>query len=157
MGAIITINGDFTMSDFTNFGGVVKNNRKSGGGSAYRVGVWRDKTGGQHHIKTAVLGVDNGQGFVWKVEGGKIIIRTLTEAQEELARKAGLGVFKSSTDGGKKWHNYAVVGDSAEFGQACDIIKGITGGDLAVNINSDKGAEVLAVFDVAEWGEEGGK
>ena len=129
---------------------------KNGGGSTNSVfGLWSSPSDGkQKHIKTKVLGIKDGQGFIVDIVNNKIRLITFTSEEADELKKNGISVFKSASkgtnsDGSKKYQSYAVIEgiDEDTWSKMVDI----NGGVKTYNKNSTEGREVLKRYEVVQY------
>lgn len=129
---------------------------KNGGGSTNSVfGLWSSPTDGkQKHIKTKVLGIEDGQGFIISIVDDKIRLTTFSDSEVDELKKNGISVFKSASkgvnsDGLKKYQSYAVVEgiDEDTWNKMVDI----NGGVKTYNKNSTEGQKVLKRYEVVQY------
>lgn len=129
---------------------------KNGGGSKNSVfGLWSSPSDGkQKHIKTKVLGIKDGQGFIVDIVNNKIRLITFNDDEVKALKDNGISVFKSASkgtdpDGSKKYQSYAVVEgiDEDTWSKMVDI----NGGVKTYNKNSTEGREVLKRYEVVQY------
>ena len=136
--------------------GGFKTQSKNGGGSTNSVfGLWSSPTDGkQKHIKTKVLGIKDGQGFIVDIVNNKIRLITFNDDEVKALKNNGISVFKSASkglnsDGSKKYQSYAVIEgiDEDTWNKMVDI----NGGVKTYNKNSVEGREVLKRYEVVTY------
>lgn len=129
---------------------------KNGGGSTNSaIGLWSSPSDGkQKHIKTKVLGIKDGQGFIIDIVNDKIRLITFDDDEVKALKNNGISVFKSASkglnaDGSKKYQSYAVI-EGIDSNTWDEMVK-INGGVKTYNKNSTEGREVLKRYEVVRY------
>ena len=137
-----------------NKGGFKNQSNNGGGRQNVAIGLWEDSQGRQKHIKTKVLGIKDGQGFIVDIVNDKIRLITFNNDEVKALKDNGINVFKSCSkglnpDGSKKYQSYAVIEgiDEDTWNKMVDI----NGGVKTYNKNSTEGREVLKRYEVVQY------
>ena len=137
-----------------NKGGFKSQSNNGGGHQNVAIGLWQDSQGRQKHIKTKVLGIEDGQGFIISIVDNKIRLTTFTNSEVDELKDNGINVFKSCSkgidkNGKKKYQSYAVIEgiDSNTWDEMVDI----NGGVKRYNKNSVEGQKVLKRYEVVQY------
>ena len=147
------MNSNFIQS-IKNMGGFKSQSNNGGGRQNVAIGLWQDSHGRQKHIKTKVLGIEDGQGFIIDIVNDKIRLITFTSKEVDELKNNGINVFKScskglNTDGSKKYQSYAVI-EGIDSNTWDEMVK-INGGVKRYNKNSVEGQKVLAHYEVIAY------
>ena len=136
--------------------GGFKNQSNNGGGRQnVAIGLWSSPANGkQKHIKTKVLGIQDGQGFIIDIINNKIRLVTFSDDEVKALKDNGISVFKSASkglnaDGSKKYQSYAVIEGIDD--ETWDKMVDINGGIKTYNKNSTDGREVLKRYEVVRY------
>jgi hypothetical protein len=148
------MNSNFIQS-IKNKGGFKTISKNGGGSTNSAIGLWSSPTDGkQKHIKTKVLGIEDGQGFIIDIVNNKIRLITFNDDEVKALKNNGISVFKSAskglnTDGSKKYQSYAVIEGIDE--DTWSKMVEINGGVKTYNKNSTEGREVLKRYEVVQY------
>ena len=143
------------IQNIKNNGGFKTISKNGGGSKNSAFGLWSSPSDGkQKHIKTKVLGIKDGQGFIIDIVNDKIRLITFNNDEVKALKDNGISVFKSASkgtnsDGSKKYQSYAVIEgiDEDTWSKMVDI----NGGVKTYNKNSTEGREVLKRYEVVQY------